>query len=79
MNTRYINRIVDDLAALLVIFGGIVLGFKGLFGVNLLSAAFSHLPLVGRLIFVLIGMAAVYEALLWKAVSYPSQCRLSDD
>ena len=46
------------IALVIVIIGGINWGLVGLFNVNIISGIFGHL--LGRLIFIVVGVAAVY-------------------
>lgn len=51
-------------ALILVIVGGLNWGLVGLFGFNLVEAVFGAVPILERLIYVVVGAAAVVLAVL---------------
>ena len=51
---------VEWIAIVLVVIGGINWGLWGIFEFNLVSAVFGELTWVSRLIYILVGLAAVY-------------------
>ena len=63
-------KIVDIIAAILLVIGGLNWGFVGLFEFNLVSFIFGHMPLLMRLIYILVGLAAVYQIVQWKAIQH---------
>ena len=54
-------RILDVFAAILVVLGGLNWGIMGLCDFNLVSMLLSEYPITLRLIYVLVGLAAVYQ------------------
>lgn len=56
---RSIN-IIDWLAIILVIVGGLNWGLVGLFNFNLVTYIFASQPLVERIIYIVVGLAAIY-------------------
>ncbi|EPX85186.1 hypothetical protein ruthe_01778 [Rubellimicrobium thermophilum DSM 16684] len=52
------------IALILLIVGGLNWGLVGLFGFNLVNAIFGAVPLIERLIYVVVGAAAVLLAVL---------------
>ncbi|MGB6976200.1 MAG: DUF378 domain-containing protein [Gammaproteobacteria bacterium] len=50
----------DWIAFVLVIIGGINWGLLGLFNFNVIGGIFSFIPFLARLIYILIGIAAIY-------------------
>ena len=54
------KKTLEILANVFLIAGGINLGILGLFKRNLISQLFSFIPFLVELIYVLIGIAAVY-------------------
>lgn len=52
---------LDWIATILVIIGGINWGLIGLFGFNLVEFLFGDFTLLTRLIYILVGLAALYE------------------
>lgn len=65
------KKILHDVAFVLVIIGGINWGLFGLFvtdgvGFDLVQALFGSVPTVAEIIYVLIGISAVYLAVTYK-------------
>jgi uncharacterized protein len=53
---------MDWLAFVLVIVGGLNWGLVGLFNFNLVTFIFGSVPILERLIYILVGIAAIYLA-----------------
>ncbi|MFP4106200.1 MAG: DUF378 domain-containing protein [Phycisphaerae bacterium] len=56
-------RVVDLIALILVIVGGLNWGLVGLFDFNLVAAIFGPMTLLSRIVYVLVGIAAIYTAI----------------
>ena len=54
-------RSLDTAALTLIIIGGLNWGLVGLFDFNLVAAIFGEGSALSRIIYVLVGLAAVYE------------------
>jgi hypothetical protein len=67
---------VDILAALLLALGGLNWGMVGFFNINLVEVVFGALSPASRLIYALVGLAAVYEVVLWRNIQRRWECRL---
>jgi len=52
--------ILDWIALVLVIVGGLNWGLVGLFGFDLVAAIFGGMSIISRIIYVLVGLAAIY-------------------
>ena len=66
---RYIMKRnwLDVLALLLIIIGGINWGLVGFFRFDLVSFIFGDMSMVTRIIFAIVGLAAIYSIVLfWK-------------
>jgi uncharacterized membrane protein YuzA (DUF378 family) len=61
---------LDVTAAVLLVVGGINWGVVGLTGSDLVGALFGSLSPVSRAVYVLVGLAALYQALQWKAIQH---------
>lgn len=61
-------KIVDLLAAVLLIIGGLNWGLIGLFSINPVDLIFSHSPLTARIIYIIVGLAAVYRIFFWNTI-----------
>jgi len=55
-------RILDFVALIVVIIGGLNWGLVGLFGFDLVQAILGSLPMLARLVYILVGIAALYTA-----------------
>ena len=69
-------RVLDVIAAVLVVIGGLNWGLVGLFQFDLVAALFGQPGVIGatwmlpRLIYVVVGIAAVYQALSVKGIQH---------
>jgi len=54
---------LDLIAVILLLVGGVTLGLVGLFGVDVIGMVFG--AAISRILFVLIGIAAVYRIICW--------------
>ena len=61
-------RTLDFFALLLVIIGGVNWGLVGLFQLDLVAALFGPGTLVSNIVYVLVGVAALYSIALFKPV-----------
>lgn len=59
---------LDVVAAVLLVIGGINWGVVGVTGSDLIGALFGNLSPVSRAVYLLVGVAALYQALHWKAI-----------
>lgn len=58
----------------LVIVGAVNWGLVGLFGFNLVSTIFGTWPMIERLVYILVGLSAIYEATIH--MSYCNCCSM---
>ena len=70
---RYMKSI-DLIAATFLFVGGINWGMVGLFGFDGLARIFGEMSTVSRFIYVLIGLSAIYDAVMWKAIQRRWEC-----
>ena len=61
---------MDVLAAVLLVVGGLNWGVVGVTGSDLVGAIFGNLSPMSRLVYILVGVAALYQALQWKAIQH---------
>ena len=61
-------KALDVLAAALLIVGGLNWGLVGLFSFDLVASIFGDMSAVSRLVYLLVGAAATYQGLKWKAI-----------
>jgi uncharacterized membrane protein YuzA (DUF378 family) len=60
---RSIWRTIDVIAYALIIIGALNWGLVGFFAFNLVAAIFGDMTIVSRIIYALVGVAAVYHLL----------------
>jgi uncharacterized protein len=53
---------LDFVALLLIVIGGLNWGLVGLFGFDLVGAIFGEMSMLSRIVYVLVGLSAVYAA-----------------
>jgi len=70
-NMKYLKSI-DVIAWLLIVIGGLNLGFVGLFGVNPVESVFGSI--LSRIIFAIVGIGALYEVVMWKKIQDRWEC-----
>lgn len=62
-------KAIDTLAAILLVVGGLNWGLVGLFGFDLVAALFGgSTTFLARIVYILVGAAAAYQGLGWKAI-----------
>lgn len=61
-------KTLDILVAVLLVVGGLNWGLVGVFGFDLVAALFGEMSTLSRVVYALVGLAAVYQALSWKAI-----------
>ncbi len=63
-------RSLDVTAAVLLVIGGLNWGLVGAANFDLVATIFGEMSPVSRLVYVVVGLAAVYQALQWKAIQH---------
>jgi len=59
---------IDVMVAVLLVVGGLNWGLVGLLNFDLVATIFGDMSAVSRLVYSLVGLAAVYQALGWRAI-----------
>jgi uncharacterized membrane protein YuzA (DUF378 family) len=59
---------IDVIAAILLVVGGINWGLVGALNFDLVATAFGDMSFLSRLVYGLVGLAALFQALQWKAI-----------
>ena len=62
------QQLVDLIAVILLVIGGLNWGLIGLFGWDLIAAIFGDMSALTRIIYVLVGLSAVYRIAMWAKV-----------
>ena len=57
-------KIIKIIAIILIIVGGLNWGLVGLFSFDLVAAIFGAMSVISRIVYTLVGLAAVYIALI---------------
>ncbi len=68
---------LDVVAAVLLVVGGINWGLVGTTGVDLVGTLFGSLSPASRAVYVLVGLAALYQVFQWKAIQHRWQPALA--
>jgi len=61
-------KTLDVIAAVLLVIGGLNWGLVGLFEFDVVSTIFGPMSIVSRIVYDIIGLAALYQAFQWKAI-----------
>jgi uncharacterized membrane protein YuzA (DUF378 family) len=61
---------LDVIAAVLLVVGGLNWGIVGVTGSDIVGTIFGNLSPVSRVVYLLVGLAALYQALQWKAIQH---------
>ncbi len=69
---------LDIAAGVLLVIGGLNWGVVGLTGSDLVGALFGDLSPLSRAVYLVVGLAALYEAVQWKAIQRSAQPSLAD-
>ena len=59
---------LDVLAAVLLVVGGLNWGLVGFFKFDLVAAIFGSGSLLASIVYALVGLAAIWQAIQWKAI-----------
>jgi len=62
-------NIVDWIALILVIVGGLNWGLVGIFKFNLVAWIFGDMSIIARIVYILVGLAAVYTAVIMASLA----------
>lgn len=58
----------DVIVAVLLVVGGLNWGLVGLFRFDLVATILGDMSALSRIIYIVVGLSAVYQALQWKAI-----------
>jgi len=58
----------DAIVAVLLVVGGLNWGLVGLFGFDLVAAIFGDMSSLSRVVYILVGVSALYQGLQWRAI-----------
>ena len=63
-------KTMDILAAVLLVVGGLNWGLVGALNFDLVATLFGPLTPMSRVVYILVGLAALYQAVQWKAIQH---------
>ncbi|UCC80900.1 MAG: DUF378 domain-containing protein [Candidatus Zixiibacteriota bacterium] len=58
----------DVIVAVLLVIGGLNWGLVGLFNFDLVATILGNMSALSRIIYIVVGLSAIYQALQWKAI-----------
>jgi uncharacterized membrane protein YuzA (DUF378 family) len=61
-------RTADVIAAILLVVGGLNWGLVGLLNFDLVATIFGDMSVLSRIVYILVGVAALYQVIQWKAI-----------
>lgn len=61
-------KTLDTLAAVLLVIGGLNWGLVGLLKFDLVATAFGAGSVLAGMVYIVVGVAALYQGLQWKAI-----------
>ena len=61
-------KTLDVVVAALLVIGGLNWGLVGIFDFDVVAAIFGEMAVISRLIYILVGLAALYDLLMIKAI-----------
>lgn len=61
-------KTVDVIAAILLVIGGLNWFLVGVLNVDLVKLAFGSVPILQRMVYILVGLAAFFQIFQWKAI-----------
>ena len=76
MSNKNINymKSVDMIAAIFLFVGGINWGLVGLFNFDFVAWVFGNMSIFSRIIYILVAIGAIYDAVMWKAIQRRWEC-----
>jgi uncharacterized membrane protein YuzA (DUF378 family) len=61
-------KTLDVTAAILLVIGGLNWGLVGIADFNLVTYVLGSMPVLARIVFIIVGLAALYQIFQWKAI-----------
>jgi uncharacterized protein len=72
-NTKFMKNL-DVIVAVLLVIGGLNWGLVGFFNFDLVAAIFGAGSILSRIIYAVVGLCAIYQAIMWKSIQYRWGC-----
>lgn len=61
-------KTLDVIIASLLVVGGLNWGLVGLLDFDLVATIFGNMSALSRIVYIVVGISALYQALQWKAI-----------
>ncbi len=61
-------KVIDVIAIVLILIGGLNWGLVGIFDINLVTLIFGMGSGISRLIFALVGLSTIYKIFFWQHI-----------
>lgn len=61
-------KTLDVIFAVLLVIGGLNWGLVGALNFDLVATIFGDMSVLSRIVYILVGVAALYQAIQWKAI-----------
>lgn len=61
-------KTLDVISCVLLVIGGLNWGLVGIFNFDLVAAIFGNMSVISRVVYLLVGVSALYTALQWQAI-----------
>jgi hypothetical protein len=59
---------LDVTIAILLVIGGLNWGLVGLMNFDLVASIFGQMSFLSRIVYVVVGISAIYQAMQWRAI-----------
>ncbi|MEW6669144.1 MAG: DUF378 domain-containing protein [Thermodesulfobacteriota bacterium] len=60
---------IDVVVGVLLVLGGLNWGLMGFFDINLIEVIFGAVPYLSRIIYGIVGLCGLYQALMWSRIA----------
>jgi uncharacterized membrane protein YuzA (DUF378 family) len=67
---------LDVIVAVLLVIGGLNWGLVGFFGFDLVAFIFGSMSFLSRLVYAIVGVCAIYQAVQWRAIQKRWGCAI---
>lgn len=61
-------KVLDVIAVILIIVGGLNWGLVGIFSFDLIATIFGIMSVVSRIVYILFAIGAIYQIVFWNAI-----------
>ncbi len=61
-------KTLDVIIAALLVIGGLNWGLVGLLNFDLVATIFGNMSILSRIVYIVVGISALYQAFQWKAI-----------